>query len=160
MARACMRIHLHGPRSLPRSHTYLRVTYCTGPGGEPHARAERHHGLVPRCRAALRARSSRRRPALLGYPSYMVPDDSAAGVFHPTSPAAGVCHLTILQPGSVTYQWSAAGVGLYPARSTARSTVRVLAESPFSGYNPSIKAKFEATSALRCCATDVPPVPC
>ena len=34
MARACMRIHLRGPRSLPRSlprsHTYLRVTYCTG----------------------------------------------------------------------------------------------------------------------------------
>ena len=79
------------------------------PGGEPHARTERHHGLVPRRRAALRAQCSRRRPALLDYPSYMVSDDSAAGVFHPTSPAAGVCHLTILQPGSVTYQFCSRG---------------------------------------------------
>ena len=46
------RVHMVAPKV---THLLLpTATYCC-PGGEPHARAERDHGLVPRRRAALRA---------------------------------------------------------------------------------------------------------
>ena len=46
------RVRACAPTCVDQGRTPLKTYW---PGGEPHARAERHYGLVPRRRAALRA---------------------------------------------------------------------------------------------------------